>query len=123
MEAKLLQFRQISNNFSFPDLLLQYYCSIFAAQMIAQRYNMEVAINRRSTMFRLRSELVDRLKELAARDNRSLNNYVETILMDVAYKTPNATTRAAMKEAQDDTTMTPVNMDNYDSFIKSLLTE
>jgi predicted transcriptional regulator len=119
MEAKLLQFRQISNNFSFPDLLLQYYCSIFAAQMIAQRYNMEVAINRRSTMFRLRSELVDRLKELAARDNRSLNNYVETILMDVAYKTPNATTRAAMKEAQDDTTMTPVNMDNYDSFIKS----
>jgi predicted transcriptional regulator len=123
MEAKLLQFRQISNNFSFPDLLLQYYCSIFAAQMIAQRYNMEVAINRRSTMFRLRSELVDRLKELAARDNRSLNNYVETILMDVAYKTPNATTRAAMKEAQDDSTLTPVNMDNYDSFIKSLLTE
>jgi predicted transcriptional regulator len=84
---------------------------------------MEVAINRRSTMFRLRSELVDRLKELAARDNRSLNNYVETILMDVAYKTPNATTLAAMKEAQDDSTMTPVNMDNYDSFIKSLLTE
>jgi hypothetical protein len=66
---------------------------------------------------------VDRLKQLAAKDNRSLNNYVETILMDVAYRTPNATTLAAMKEAEDDTTLTNVNMDNYDSFIKSLTTE
>lgn len=70
-------------------------------------------------MFRLRSELVDRLKELAARDNRSLNNYVETILMDVAYNTPNAKTIAAIKEAQDESTLTAVNMDSYDSFIKS----
>jgi hypothetical protein len=84
---------------------------------------MEAVIARKSTMFRLRTELVDRLKQLAAKDNRSLNNYVETILMDVAYRTPNATTLAAMKEAKDDTTLTTVNMDNYDSFIKSLTTE
>jgi hypothetical protein len=84
---------------------------------------MEAVIARKSTMFRLRTELVDRLKQLAAKDNRSLNNYVETILMDVAYRTPNATTLAAMKEAEDDTTLTTVNMDNYDSFIKSLTTE
>jgi len=45
---------------------------------------------------------LERLKQLAARDNRSLNNYVETILMDVAYNTTNATTRAAMAEAQND---------------------
>ena len=36
-------------------------------------------------MIRLHSELLERLKQLAAHDNRSLNNYVETILMDVIY--------------------------------------
>ena len=71
-------------------------------------------------MFRLRTELLERLKQLAARDNRSLNNYVETILMDVAYNTPNATAVAAMKEAQDESTLTTVNMDSYDSFLNSL---
>ena len=71
-------------------------------------------------MFRLRTELLERLKQLAARDNRSLNNYVETILMDVAYNTPNATTVAAMKEAQDESILTTVNMDSYDSFLNSL---
>lgn len=81
---------------------------------------MDITINRKSTMFRLRTELLERLKQLAAKDNRSLNNYVETILMDVAYNTPNATTLAAMKEAQDDSTLTTVNMDNYDSFLSSL---
>lgn len=71
-------------------------------------------------MFRLRTELLDRLKQLAAKDNRSLNNYVETILMDVAYNTPNSTTIAAMKEAQNKATLSDVDMTNYDSFLKSL---
>lgn len=74
-------------------------------------------------MFRLRTELLERLKQLAANDNRSLNNYVETILMDVAYHTPNAATISAMKEAEDESTLTTVDMDSYDSFIKSLTTE
>lgn len=81
---------------------------------------MEAAITRKSAMFRLRTELLDRLKQLAAHDNRSLNNYVETILMDVAFHTPNATTRQAMIEAQDDKNLTSVNMDNFDSFLSSL---
>ncbi|MCM1317953.1 MAG: toxin-antitoxin system protein [Bacteroides sp.] len=81
---------------------------------------MELSINRKSAMFRLRAELLDRLKILAARDNRSLNNYVETILMDVAFNTPNAATIAAMEEAKDDANLTPVDMSNYESFLKSL---
>jgi predicted transcriptional regulator len=80
---------------------------------------MKAVINRKSTMFRLRCDLVERLKHLAAQDNRSLNNYVETILMDVAYNTPNATTIAAMEEAKDESTLKTVNMDSYESFIKS----
>lgn len=81
---------------------------------------METVINRKAVMFRLRTELLERLKQLAARDNRSLNNYVETILMDVAYSTPNATTEAAMKEAKDESNLTNVNMDSYESFLGSL---
>lgn len=71
-------------------------------------------------MFRLREELLERLKQLAARDNRSPNNYVETILMDVVYNTPNATTVAAMRKAENEENLTTVNMDSYESFLKSL---
>ena len=81
---------------------------------------MEIAISRKSAVFRLRTELLERLKQLAARDNRSLNNYVETVLMDVAYHTPNATTREAIAEARDDANLTTVNMDSFESFLSSM---
>lgn len=71
-------------------------------------------------MFRLRADLVERLKQLAAKDNRSLNNYVETILMDVAYNTPNETTVAAMKEARNQANLTTVDMSSYEAFLNSL---
>lgn len=41
------------------------------------------------TAFRLNADLVARLKVLAKKDNRSLNNYVENVLMSVAYNEPN----------------------------------
>ena len=71
-------------------------------------------------MFRLRAELLDRLKILAARDNRSLNNYVETILMDVAFNTPKRCHDRGVEEAKDDANLTPVDMSNYETFLKSL---
>ncbi len=71
-------------------------------------------------MFRLRTELIERLKQLAARDNRSLNNYVETILMDVAFNTPNSETISAMEEARDASNLSTVDMSSFDSFLKSL---
>ena len=37
---------------------------------------------------------------MAKRQNRSLNNFVETLLLDAAYHEPNAETLAAMKEAE-----------------------
>jgi hypothetical protein len=43
--------------------------------------------------------------------------------MDVAYNTPNATTIAAMKEAENDENLTTVKMDSFDSFVKSLSEE
>ena len=40
-----------------------------------------------------------RLRQNAARENRTLNNYVESGLLDVVYHEPNAPTRAAIEEA------------------------
>ena len=62
---------------------------------------MEIALKKNQS-FRLSVELIDRLKQHAKRQNRSLNNYVETILLDAAYHEPNAVTLAAMKEAESD---------------------
>ena len=60
---------------------------------------MDIALKKNQS-FRLSVELIDRLKQLAKRQNRSLNNYVETVLIDAAYHDPNATTLAAMKEVK-----------------------
>ena len=62
---------------------------------------MEIALKKNQS-FRLSVELIDRLKQLAKRQNRSLNNYVETVLLNAAYLEPNAETLAAMKEAESD---------------------
>lgn len=55
---------------------------------------------KKNQSFRLPVELIDRLKQLAKRQNRSLNNYVETLLLDAAFHEPNATTLAAMREVE-----------------------
>ena len=43
---------------------------------------METAIPRTQTAFRLSNELLRRLKIEARKQNRSLNNYVESVLME-----------------------------------------
>ena len=60
---------------------------------------MDLALKKNQS-FRLSVDLIERLKKLARGQNRSLNNYVETVLLDAAYHTPNATTLAAMKEVE-----------------------
>ena len=62
---------------------------------------MEIALKKNQS-FRLSVELIGRLKQLAKRQNLSLKNYVETILLDAAYYKPNAMTFAAVKEAESD---------------------
>ena len=61
---------------------------------------MEASIQKRATLFRLNPELIDRLKEMAKREHRSLNNFVECILLDIAYNEPNEITKAAIEEAR-----------------------
>lgn len=62
---------------------------------------MGTTIVRRPTSFRLRADLLEGLKRNAARENRTLNNYVESILLDVVYDEPNEVTKAAIKEAMN----------------------
>ena len=53
----------------------------------------------RPASFRLRSDLIDGLKRRAACENRTLNNYVESVLLRVLYDEPNEVTKAAIDEA------------------------
>ena len=81
---------------------------------------METTITRTQTAFRLSAELLKRLKTEARKQNRSLNNFVESVLMDAVYRTPNAQTMAAVKEAREDKNLETINLDNLEGFIESL---
>ena len=63
---------------------------------------MENTITRTQAAFRLSTELLKRLKTEARKQNRSLNNFVESVLMDAVYRTPNTQTMEAVKEARED---------------------
>ena len=56
---------------------------------------------RKATMFRLDIDLLERLKELAKKEHRSLNNFVECMLLDIAYNKPNKETIEAINDARN----------------------
>lgn len=60
---------------------------------------MDTTITRKPTSFRLRGDIIEGLKRNAARENRTLNNYVESVLLEVVYGEPNEVTKAAIDEA------------------------
>lgn len=80
---------------------------------------MEVSL-RKPTMFRLKTDLIERLKIEAKRENRSLNNYVESVLLASVYHTPNAETRAAIEEASRGEYAGIVDASSLESMMKSL---
>lgn len=82
--------------------------------------NTRVSTNKRQTAFRLSEDLLERLKERAKRDNRSLNNYVEKILMEAVYDEPNAETVAAMKEAKEGKSLETLDLAKFKEFVASL---
>ena len=61
---------------------------------------MDIAIQKKAQSFRLPIDLIERLKQMARKQNRSLNNFVETLLLDAAYNEPNKETIAAIEEAR-----------------------
>ena len=72
------------------------------------------------TAFRFDSELLRRLKIKAKQENRSLNNYVETVLMDIVYDEPNDTTLEAIEDARKQKDLTPIKAEQLEQIVESL---
>ncbi|MBK5247306.1 MAG: toxin-antitoxin system HicB family antitoxin, partial [Peptostreptococcaceae bacterium] len=71
------------------------------------------------TAFRLNTDLLKRLKTEATKENRSLNNYVESVLMDVVYNEPNEETKEAIEEARSGKSAGIVDTSSVEAFFKS----
>lgn len=80
---------------------------------------METVI-RKQTSFRLREDLLQVLQEHAKKANRSLNNFVESTLMDAMYPSPNEETVAAINEARSGKYSGTIDTTDFDSFMKSI---
>lgn len=83
---------------------------------------MDKTLPKKNQSFRLPVDLIERLRQLAKRQNRSLNNYVETLLLDAAYSEPNDVTLAAMKEAQSGSLRdtTPLDLSSVEAMERSM---
>lgn len=82
-------------------LIVHQNCIIFATKCNTINIkDMATTIVRKPASFRLRADLLEGLKRNAARENRTLNNYVESVLLDIVYHEPNDVTKAAIAEAQ-----------------------
>lgn len=58
--------------------------------------------DKKLTSIRLNKNLYEHLQKKAKAENRSLNNYIETLLWDSSeFRAPNAETLAAMQEVKD----------------------
>ena len=81
---------------------------------------MEHTVTRRAASFRLNAELLDVLKRRAKEANRSLNNYVESVLLDAMYFEPNEETVAAIKEAKSGKELETLDLNDFENYIQSL---
>jgi hypothetical protein len=81
---------------------------------------MDIAIEKKNQTFRLPVYLLDKLKELANKDRRSLNNYVEGLLLDAVYHEPNEITLAAMKDAKEGKLEGPIDVSSVEAMLKSM---
>ena len=81
---------------------------------------MDTPLEKKAHVFRLPTYLLDKLKELAAKDRRSLNNYVEGLLLDAVYHEPNEITRQAMEDAKAGRTEGPIDTSSADAMLNSV---
>lgn len=83
-------------------------------------YHMGTTLERKQTSFRLRTDLLERLQVVAKEENRSLNNFVESTLMDIIYRKPNAITLKAMREAESEEELETLDLKNFKDYVASL---
>ena len=83
---------------------------------------METTVRRKQTSFRLRTDLLDEMKMAAERENRTLNNFVENLLLNYIYNEPNEVTKAAIEEAMSGRNRNKVYTD-IDEMFNDILNE
>lgn len=81
---------------------------------------MDIALEKKAHVFRLPTYLLDKLKELAAKDRRSLNNYVEGLLLDAVYHEPNEITKASFEDAKAGNLEGPIDTSSVEAMLKSM---
>ena len=81
---------------------------------------MEARIARKQTTLRLGADLMDRLREEARREHRSLNSLIEAILARAMEHRPNADTLAAIEEARSGKELETLDLDHFEEFVASL---
>ena len=81
---------------------------------------MDLAVNKKAQSFRLPVDLIERLKEMAKKENRSLNNFVECVLLDIAYREPNEETLAAINDAREGKYEGTLDASSVDAMYKSM---
>lgn len=81
---------------------------------------MELALEKKPHVFRLPTYLLDKLKELARNDRRSLNNYVEGILLDAVFNEPNEETIESFNDAKTGKTEGPIDTSSVDNMLRSM---
>ena len=81
---------------------------------------METTVERKQTSFRLRTDLLERLQVIAKEENRSLNNFVESALMNIINRKPNAITLKAMREAESGKELETLDLNNFKDYVASL---
>ena len=97
----------------------------FAKKMNTNDSNMNTTvadIGRTSIGLRFRNDLVGLIKNEAKRENRSMNNFLENLLINyfsVEQKIPNATTIAAIEEARAGKCTGRIDTSSMETFIKS----
>lgn len=77
---------------------------------------------RKPASFRLRADLLEKLRTNAVRENRTLNNYVESVLLGHIFNEPNDTTQSAIQEAMSGRNPNKV-YDNVDDMFNDILNE
>lgn len=79
-----------------------------------------VSTKRRTTSFRLPDYLLTGLKNEAKKQNKSMNSFVELLLLDALYDIPNEETRKAIQESKNGIFAGTVDTSSMDAFKQSL---
>jgi len=82
--------------------------------------NTTVSTVKKQTAFRFNEELIERLRAKANKEHRSLNNYVEKVLTEIAFDEPNEETIKAIEEAKEEKNLSTLDLKKFKEFVASL---